>query len=125
MAATPVHLSSLDRVGERVLDHLRQGHHTALVGSPGCGMTTFVGALAARIAGSGFSVSRIDVRAKGVTELARELEAERLAGTERQVLVLDHVGRLSLDDYRRLVTVVADSAAKTQDLCLWCGNLDA
>ena len=40
-----VHISSLDPVGERVLDHLRQGHHTALVGSPGCGMTRAAGHL--------------------------------------------------------------------------------
>jgi hypothetical protein len=125
MHAEPVHFSSLDRVAERVLDHLRLGHHTALVGSPGCGMTTFVGELAARIDGIGFGVNRIDMRAKGVTELARELVAERPADRERQVLLLDHVGRLSPEDYRRLVPVVAESAAKCQGLCLWCGNLDA
>jgi hypothetical protein len=125
MGAAPVHFSSLDRVAERVLDHLRQGHHTALVGSPGCGMTTFVGPLADRIGGGGFVVSRFDGQAKGVTELARELTAERPAGAQPQVIVLDHVGRLPPDDYRRLVTVMAESAATTGDLYLWCGNLDA
>lgn len=125
MHAGPVHFSSLDRVAERVLDHLRQGHHTALVGSPGCGMTTFVGVLADRIGGDRFVVSRFDGQAKGVTELARELTAERPACAKPQVIVLDHVGRLAPDDYRRLVTVMAESTAKTRGLCLWCGNLDA
>ncbi len=125
MDSVPVHFSSLDRVAERVLLHLRQGHHTALVGSPGCGITTFVGSLAGRISGEGFIVSRVDGLAKGVTELARELTAERPVGGARQVLVLDDVGRLPPDDYRRLVAVMADSVAKTSDLCLWCGNIDA
>jgi len=88
-------------------------------------MTTFVGPLSDRIAGDGFAVSRFDAQAKGVTELARGLAAERPAGGQPQVIVLDHVGRLPPDDYRRLVTVTAESAAKTRDLCLWCGNLDA
>jgi hypothetical protein len=125
MCAVPVHFSSLDRVAERVLDHLRQGHHTALIGSPGCGITTFVNSLADRIAGAGFVVNRFDGKAKGVTEIERELAAERPAGAQPQVIVLDHVGRLPHDDYRRLVTVMAENSAKTGDLCLWCGNLDA
>jgi hypothetical protein len=125
MHSAPIHFSSLDRVAERVLDHLRQGHHTALVGTPGCGMTTFVGSLADRIVGEGFIVSRFDGQAKGVTELARELIAERL-GRPPQVQVLDHVGRLPPDDYRRLVNAMAESSPRrAKDLCLWCGNLDA
>jgi len=125
MHTVPVHFSSLDSVAERLLDHLRKGHHTALVGSPGCGMTTFVGPLAERIGRDGFVVSRFDFQSKGVTELARESTAEPLAGGRPQVVVLDHVGRLSPDDCGRLLTVVAERAAKTGDLCLWCGNLDA
>lgn len=125
MQAVPVHFSSLDRVAERVLDHLRQGHHTALVGSPGCGVTTFVGPLAERIGEDGFIVNRFNGQTKGVTELARELSQERATGGRSQVVVLDHVCRLSSDDYRRLVAVMAESTAKTGDLCLWCGNLDA
>jgi hypothetical protein len=88
-------------------------------------MTTFVGPLADRIAGDGFAVSRFDAQSKGVTDLARGLTAERPAGGQPQVIVLDHVGRLPPDDYRRLVTVMAENAANTKDLCLWCGNLDA
>ena len=124
MRAVPVHFSSLDRVAERVLDHLRQGHHTALVGSPGCGMTTFVGPLADRIGANGFVVRRFDGKAKGVTEIARELAAERPAGGQPQVIVLDHVGRLpptlptSGDRH-------GGEHRKDGDLCLWCGNLDA
>lgn len=123
--ASPVHISSLDRTGERVIDHLRQGHHTALVGSPGCGMTTFAAGLADKIAGNGFTVTRMDALAKGATELARELAAERPAGASRHVFVLDHAARLHPDDYGRLVKAAAENAAKNGDLCLWCGNLDA
>ena len=65
MQAVPVHFSSLDRVAERVLDHLRQRHHTALVGSPGCGTTTIVGPLAERIGEDGFIVNRFDGQPKG------------------------------------------------------------
>ena len=120
-----VHFSSLDRIAERVLDHLRLGHNTALVGSPGCGMTTFVGPLAERIADDGFVVTRFDAQAKGVTEIARELTAERPVGGPPRVVVLDHFGRLLLEDCRRLVTATAECVEKTKDLCLWCGNLDA
>lgn len=120
-----VHISSLDRIGERVIDHLRQGHHTALVGSPGCGMTTFAAGLADKIAGNGFMVVRLDALAKGPTELSRELVAERPSGAERHVFVLDHAGRLLPEDYRRVVMAAGENAAKTSDLCLWCGNVDA
>lgn len=123
--STAVHISSLDRVGERVIDHLRQGHHTALIGSPGCGMTTFVTDLANRIAGNGFTVVRLDALTKGPAELSRELTAERPAGAERHVFVLDHTGRLLPEDYRRVVMAAGENAAKTSDLCLWCGNVDA
>lgn len=119
-----VHISSLDRIGERVIDHLRQSHHTALVGSPGCGMTTFAVGLADRIAGNGFTVTRLDAKAKTVPELARELTADRPADG-RQVLLLDHAGRLLPEDYRRILTAAAESTARSGDLCLWCGNLDA
>ena len=121
----PVHFSSLDIVADRVLDHLRLKHHTVLVGSPGCGMTTFVDSLAARISGDGFLVSRFDGQALGVTELTRELTADRTPDLRPRVAVLDNIGRMSPDDYRRLVTAMAESVAKTGDLCLWCGNLDA
>jgi hypothetical protein len=43
-------------------------------------MTTFVDPLADRIGADGFAVRRFDGQAKGVTELARELTAERSAG---------------------------------------------
>ena len=119
-----VHISSLDRVGERVLDHLRQGHHTALVGSPGCGMTTFVSDLATRVAGNGFAISHFDARAKGLAELFRELDTERPTSAPRRVVILDHLGQLLPDDYRKSLTLVAECVAKTGDLCLWCGNLD-
>ena len=121
-----VHISSLDRIAERVVDHLRQGHHTTLVGSPGCGITTFVARLSDRIAGNGFTVSRFDLQAKGVTELSRELAASRPADDgERQIVVLDHAGRLLGDAYSRLVAFVAENTATSGQLCLWCGNLDA
>ena len=121
----PVHFSSLDIIADRVLDHLRLKHHTVLVGSPGCGMTTFVDSLAARISGDGFLVSRFDGQARGVTELARELTAERPSDSRPRVLLLDNVGGLLPEDYRRLVTATAEGVAKAGDLCLWCGNLDA
>ena len=121
----PIHFSSLENVAGRVLSQLRLKRHTALVGSPGCGMTTFVGSLADRIAGEGFLVSRFDGQALGVTELTRELTAERTPDLRPRVAVLDNIGRMSPDDYRRLVTAMAESVAKTGDLCLWCGNLDA
>lgn len=121
---TTVHISSLDRITERVLDHLRQDHHTALVGCPGCGMTTFVADLASKITGNGYMVNHFDARSQGLAELSRELLAERPAEAGRQVVVLDHVGRLLPDDYRRFLASTADSVARTGDLCLWCGNLD-
>ena len=58
----PIHFASLDRVADQVLDHLRLGHHTVLVGSPGCGMTTFVGSLAARIAETAFSSAALTAK---------------------------------------------------------------
>lgn len=125
MHPVPVHLSSLDRVAERVLDHLRQGHHTALVGSPGCGMTTFVTDLAAGIAGCGYRSNRFDGRAKGVTALATELSSARPEGAARQVVILDHVDHLPIDDFRRLLALTTDGSAKNRDICLWCGNVDA
>jgi len=119
-----VHISSLDRAGERVLDHLLRGHHTALVGSPGCGITTFVEDLRAKVADAGFTITHLDAGLKGPTELARELAAPRPAGAARRVIVLDHVGRLPPEDCRRVCTATIDHAAKNGDLCLWCGNLD-
>lgn len=120
-----VHISSLDRIAERLLNHLQQGHSAALVGSPGCGVTTFVTDLANRIAGNGFTVVRLDALIKGPTELSRELAAERPAGTERHVFVLDHASRLLPEDHRRVVMAARETVAKTSDLCLWCGNVDA
>ncbi len=121
---TGVHIASLDRIGERVIDHLQQGHHTALVGSPGCGMTTFVNDLMAKAGDRGFTITHFDARSRPITELARELAARRLANAGRTVIVLDHVCRLPRDDYRRLLKLATDHAAGTGDLCLWCGNLD-
>ena len=121
-----VHISSFDRVAERVVDHLRQGHHTTLAGSPGCGITTFVARLSDRIAENGFTVIRLDLQAKGLTELARELAASRPTDDrERQIVVLDHAGRLLGSASSRLVAFVSENTAKSGQLCLWCGNLDA
>ena len=120
-----VHIASLDHIADRVLAHLRQGHHTALIGSPGCGMTTFVSSLTAKIGTDGFAVNHFDAHSKELTELSRELASERPAGAARQVVVLDHAGRLPPDTYRRLVASTAENADRTGDLCLWCGNLDA
>ena len=121
-----VHISSLDRVAERVVDHLRQGHHTTLVGSPGCGITTFVARLSDRIVEDGFQVIPFDLHAKGTTELARDLSAHRRTEHgQPQIVVLDHAGRLSAADYSRLVAFISENTAKTGQLCLWCGNLDA
>ncbi len=119
-----VHILSLDRVAERVLDHLRQGHHTALVGSPGCGMTTFVSVLATGISADGFIVHYFDSRTKGVVDLLRELKADRSGDAPRRVVVLDHLNRLLPDDYRKSLSLITECVANTGDLCLWCGNLD-
>lgn len=119
-----VHIPSLDRVAERVLLHLRQGHHTVLVGSPGCGMTSFVTNLAASIAESGFTINRFDADSKGLVELSRELARPRPTDANRQVLVLENFGRLLPDDYRRVLRSTAEMATKAGTLCLWCGNLD-
>lgn len=119
-----VHISSLDRIGERVTDHLRQGHHTCLVGGPGCGITTFAAGLADKIAGSGFTVVHLDASAKGVAELERELAAARPPSGSQRVFVLDHAGRLHPDDCGRLMKAAGESAVRSGDLCLWCGNLD-
>lgn len=125
MPAAGVHFSSLDRVTERVLDHLRQGHHTALVGSPGCGITTFVTDLAAIIAGSNLRTNRFDARVKSLTDLAGELAMPRAEGSLRQVVILEHAGYLANDDFRRLLAITSEASAKNRDICLWCGNVDA
>lgn len=119
-----VHISSLDRVGERVLDHLRQRHHTALVGSPGCGMTTFLSHLTAKMVDSGFAVHEFDARTMARAELVRELNAERPGDAPQRVVVLDHLGQLRSDDYRKSLTSITECVANTGDLCLWCGNID-
>jgi len=120
-----VHISSLDHISERVIDHLRQGHHTSLVGSPGCGITTFAAGLADKIADHEFTVVSMDALAKGATELMRELEFERKTSSNRHVFVVDHAGRLHPDDCGRLMKAACESTARYGDLCLWCGNLDA
>jgi MoxR-like ATPase len=73
MGAAPVHFSSLDRVAERVVEQLRRERDTVVIGSPGCGMTTFVSQLAAAVAGDGFRVNRFDAQVKKVSALAEEL----------------------------------------------------
>ena len=40
------------------------------------------------------------------------------------MIVLEHVGQLPPEDYRRLLATTAGSTARTGDLCLWCGTLD-
>ena len=119
-----VHISSLDRISERVLNHLRQDHHTALVGSSGCGVTTFVSELAAKVADSGFIVHHFDARTKRLGDLIRDLSIDRPEGEPRRVVVLDHLSRLLPDDYRKSLASITECVAKTEDLCLWCGNLD-
>jgi hypothetical protein len=125
MPGDVVHISSLDRVAERVLDHLRLGHHTTLVGSPGCGTTTFVTDLSAEIVNCGFRTNRFDGRNKLLKDFCAELTAERQQGAPRQILVLDHVTTLSKDDFARLLASTREADVKNRDLCLWCGNVDA
>ena len=123
MGAAPVHFASLDRVREAVLDHLRQGHHTALVGGPGCGTTTCVTDLDRRISlVAAFRTNRFDARVKNLTDLAGELAADRPQGAAQQVVILDHVGHLSVDDFWRLLSITLEASAKSRDICLWCGN---
>ncbi len=125
MGGAAVHLSSLDGVAERVLDHVRQGHHTVLVGSPGCGMTTFVADLVTGLAGAGYRSNRFDSRTKTVSDLATELSAARPQGAARQVVILDHATSLSMEDYKRLLAITTEASAKNRDICVWCGNVDA
>ena len=114
-----VHILSLDRVASG-LDHLRQGHHTALVGSPGCGMTTFV-SVATGISADGFIVHYFDSRTKGVVDLLRELKADRSGDAPRRVVVLDHCNLLLPDDYRKSLSLITECVANTGAL-LWCGK---
>lgn len=124
MANSTVHLASLDGVADRVLDHLQQGHDTALVGSPGCGMTAFVANLAPQIAGYGFEVVQFDPRAEELSELLRDVGTLHPGANPRRVLVLDHFTDLPAEDYARCLQTVSLKTSETDDLCLWCGNLD-
>ena len=124
MSTDIVHISSLDLARERVLYHLRQSHHTALVGSPGSGMTTFLGNLTESIGNAGFYVISFDAKSKSLQELLRELEGNQPGGTPRRVVIIDHFGWLLPDDFRRSLVSVSTSVAKAGALCLWCGNLD-
>jgi hypothetical protein len=121
----PVHFSSLDRVAERIIDHLRREHHTALVGSPGCGTTTFVTDLAAEIAALGFRINRFDAGLKSLSDLLSELASERAAGAPQQVVILDHVANLPADSFRRLVDGASSASDRSRDIFLWCGSVDA
>ena len=121
----PVHFSSLDRVAERIIDHLRREHHTALVGSPGCGTTTFVTDLAAEIAALGFRINRFDAGLKSLSDLLSELASERAAGAPQQVVILDHVANLPPDSCRRLVEGTSSASDRSRDIFLWCGSVDA
>lgn len=124
--ADAVHIASLDQITERVIHHLRQGHDTTLVGSPGCGITTFVAKLSANIVDNEFGVVPFDLQAKSVTEFTRELAATPPASNgERQVLVLDHAGRFLGATYSRLIALVEENTTAHGRLCLWCGALDA
>ena len=89
-------------------------------------MTTFAARVSDMIVENEFKVTRFDLQAMGIAELARTLASTRpAANRERQILVLDHAGRLLHSAYARLVAYIAESTAKNGGLCLWCGNLDA
>jgi len=125
MASTTVHLASLDGVADRVIDHLKQGHDAALVGSPGCGMSAFVANLTALISAAGFEALYFDVRANELADLVRQVGSLRPGANPRRVIVLDHLTDLLFDDYKRCLQIVSLKTGETDDLCLWCGPLDA
>ena len=125
MGAAPVHFSSLDGLVERIVGHIRREHHTALVGSPGCGITTFATDLAAEIANYDFRINRFDARVKTARDLEAELAIDRPTGAAQQVVILDHVANLPAKDFQRLHTATSKASEKNRDIFLWCGGVDA
>jgi len=125
MARGGVHLTSLDRVVERIVGHLKQDHHTALVGSPGCGATTFLAALKGQLADAGFELVHLDARALELPEFLSQINALQPVPDSRRVVVLDHTGDLLSDDFRHCLCTVQTRAEESGSLCLWCGPLDA
>jgi hypothetical protein len=125
MGASLVHFSSLEAVADRVIDHVRREHDTALVGSPGCGISTFVTDLAAEITSLGFRINRFDARKRALPELIAELEIARTAGAVQQVVILDHVADLPSEQFQRLIVATAEAKSKNRDIFVWCGAVDA
>lgn len=120
-----VHLASLDNLGERVVDHLKQGHHTAIVGSPGSGVTSLITSVTVQIAGAGFQVMRFDALADDIAEILRQVNSLEAGADTKRVIVLDHLTKLLSDDYKYCLQMISGKVAETGDLCLWCGSLDA
>ena len=125
MVAAPIHFSSLDGVIERIINHVRREHHTAFVGSPGCGTTTSVTDIAAEIAKCGFRINRFDARVKSLSDLLTELAIDRTVGTPQQVVIMDHVASLTPDAFQRLLEATSKANEKNRDIFLWCGSVDA
>lgn len=125
MVPATIHFSSLDPVVERIINHIRREHHTAIVGSPGCGTTTFVTDLAAEIAKCGFRINRLDARVKSLSDLLAELAIDRVAGAPQQVVIMDHVATLAPDALQRLLQATYKAGEKNRDIFLWCGGVDA
>ena len=120
-----INLVSLDRVGERIIDHLQQGHSTALIGSPGSGITTYLKTLTKQIAKSGFEVIYLDFGIPAWSEFIGQLNSLQPAQNQPRVIVLDHASSLLADDFKLCLETVHRKATETKSLCLWCGPLDA
>lgn len=143
MSAGRVTLASYQPAVERVVSHVLDGHDTALVAAPGCGLSTLCVQLLEELSSHDVRPVLIDFRTLGPEivqlnpiELPRAVRASRelarlanlAAGSGRRspiVFVIDHAAEHYPGALEEILTAIRSAVMSGPWSVLWLGPLDA
>lgn len=121
-----VHLFSYYQISAKIFNHLNQGHHTALVGSPGCGISTFIISLKTQFQNQEVNYFCFDFRDIDIAEFEDNIETVSKSNNKNlQVIIIDHIADLEEEECNYIIKKLLNKSSETNSICLWCGCIDA
>ena len=129
-AIESIAIPALNDLARTAAKFLGAGTDTAIIGPPGCGITTLSGIVEELLADENVSCRRLDCHTTAEAAEPAAARLRKLAEAEydtrpenRRVLVIDHAGDLPAEEVAELVSALRESAHVWRTRW-WLGNLD-
>jgi hypothetical protein len=124
MNSTDINFASSYVTIQHIANHVKLDHDIAIVGPPGCGITTFTNDIIKNLKSFDVKFHLFDLRTLKKSDVPSELSKIPLSNGSKQALLIDHSNDILEDERKMFFETFKKAASNTKSVCIWCGTLD-